>query len=95
MELLHFLFFCIATSLWCVGFHRAMSYGGILEWYANLIGRLPEMIAKPLGACLECMASIHGLAWWFVLGYDFSPLTIMAVPIISAFNILIENKLDE
>lgn len=95
MDLLQFLFFCLCTSLWCVGFHNQMSYGGVLHWYAKLIGRLPEWIAKPLGACLECMPSVHATAWWFILGYDLSPLTVMAIPIVSVFNILIENKLDE
>lgn len=94
MDLLQFLFFCLCASLWCVGFHNQMGYGGVLNWYANLIGRLPEWMAKPLGACLECMASVHSLAWWLIL-FEPSMLMIMAIPIVSVFNVLIENKLDE
>ena len=94
MDTLQFLLICVALSLWCVGFHKQMALGGILAWYGNLLGKLPEFIAKPLGACLECMASVHSLVWWVIL-FEPSPLMIMAIPIVSVLNVLINAKLDE
>lgn len=94
MTILNFLLFCLAVSFYCVGFHAQIGEGGALSWYGKTIARLPQVLNKPLGLCLECMASIHGVIWWFLLGYDFGPLLILAIPIISTFNILIHSKID-
>lgn len=51
--------FPIACLAWFVVF--CQKNGNILEWYGNLIGRLPMYFSKPLGGCVYCFAT------WLVL----------------------------
>lgn len=43
--------------------------GQFLGWYQKLIGRLPEVLWKPLGGCLECVTG--QVCFWFYLIKNF------------------------
>ena len=42
--------------------------GMILDWYQKLIGRLPEVLWKPLGGCLKCFSGQVGF-WFYLIVY--------------------------
>jgi len=46
----------------------------ILNWYSNLIDRLPEWLSFPLGRCEKCLSG--QLAFWYYLISDFNEYNI-------------------
>lgn len=51
-----------------VGVWTLFGRGMLLGWLGDILDRwLPEFVAKPLYACLPCMASTWGTLIWFLM----------------------------
>lgn len=62
-----FILYIIISSLWIWGINCLFSEGHLLEkqgvWMDT---NLPEWLYKPMVGCAACMASVHGLLWFFI-----------------------------
>lgn len=43
-------------GMWGYVFRAMQMHGGLFNWYGQILDRLPEWIASPLGACEMCHA---------------------------------------
>ena len=58
----------IKISLITFIFYALGEPGMIFDWYQKLIGRLPELLWKPLGGCLRCFSGQVGF-WFYLIVY--------------------------
>lgn len=74
----------LLNSLYIIGFHNAVDYEldkdkitvihkQVLWQFAYYTDWLPQLIKIPLYDCLKCMASLHSIIPYWVIGnYDFT-----------------------
>jgi hypothetical protein len=58
------IFEATSTALFAQFFCYAIIFVPYLQWYSNLINKLPEYLSDPLGNCPYCLAP-----WLFLLFY--------------------------
>ena len=63
--------YAIAWAGMVMLFDFSMWAGGVLEFYYNIIYKLPKFLAKPLGTCKVCFCFWFGSIGW-VLSFGFS-----------------------
>lgn len=56
----------VLIAISAVGFARVLTQPNeIMGWYANILLRVPEWIAKPLGGCAKCFGG--QVAFWYYI----------------------------
>lgn len=83
MENSNILVQLILISAFCVGWHILIQEGKFLHFIGIALSRTNKWIAKPLGACLPCSASIVGGAAYMLLNYG-GPIGLGLVLIVGA-----------
>ena len=65
----------LLSAFFCLGIHVILSWPGMIfeRLGAFLFSRLPQLITKPLFACLPCMGFWYSGGLWLVLGYKIGP----------------------
>lgn len=71
-QAVHFILYLVIASTWCVGVHAAFIkvvieeiFGTNVEALWDKMTRTQKLVSKPLWACPQCMASVHGTVIYF------------------------------
>lgn len=70
------VFYPVGTALFTVFLMFCMEKGNIFGWWQWHLTRMPEWLAKPLGACAYCIGSWMCLCYCFFMGVDWRMLPI-------------------
>jgi len=68
------ILFAVGVACFRLFLEHCFQVGEILAWYYDLIIKLPDLIAKPLGKCLVCSNFWLSTALYFTY-FDFRLLT--------------------
>jgi len=65
--------FILITALWCIGLTIITSHGFIFEKVKDILENfLPTFLFKPIIGCAICMASVHSIGMYFLMGMPFA-----------------------
>jgi len=71
----------------CLAIHVSITWDGmILFWSMKYLGKLPEVIQKPMFLCATCMCSFWTIAFWFIHQKPFSLDLLMTILVVGGLN---------